>query len=396
MVMAMAFLNAPRISVPSFAEPVLGPKTTASPGPGFDNSGPVDFSETGVSGDNFDTFGCKVFNPLTAKTPDWQSANAYFERKSFNDGTLVMSDGVNISYWGFEDRLRLKGKKFFPSPLIRVQEGDMVHVKLEARNNTHTIHHHGIEPTTMNDGVGHVSFETSGAYVYQWQPKHAGTWFYHCHKNTVLHFEMGLYGLLIVDPKPDQYGRVNAYTGGPFYTPSRERFWVFDDIDPRWHTLDDNAGLCGDDAGLNVFQPKYFFVNGVENTKCKAHTGVRIQAYPGEKVLIRMLNASYSIVKVTIEQLRGDIISIDGHALNTSERPWTSWIPVAAGEPMFFPTATRQDLLIDLDPTKNSFVRGREYKVVFEFQDWIKRTIHNASAPKPVNVGRAETVIKIL
>ncbi len=392
----MAFLNAPRFSVPSSVIPVLGPKTTAVNTPGFNNSGAVDFSKTGLAGESFEEFGCKVFNPISTKTPDWQTSNAYFERKTFNDGTLKMSDGALVSYWGFEDRLKGKGLKPFPSPLIRVQEDDMVHVKLESRFNTHTIHHHGIEPTPMNDGVGHVTFEVSDSYVYQWQPKHAGTWFYHCHKNTVLHFEMGLYGLLVVDPKPDGYGRVNAYKGGPFYTPNRERFWVFDDIDPRWHTLDDNAGLCGDDAGLNVFQPKYFFVNGIENTKCTAHTGVRINANSGEKVLIRMLNASYSVVKITIEGLKGDIISVDGHALDTSVRPWCSWEPVPANQPIFISTAGRKDLLIDLDPAKNSFVRGREYKVVFEFQDWIKRTIHNANAPKPVNVGRAETVIKIL
>ena len=391
----MAFLGAPRISVPSSVVPVLGPKTTAVNTPGFNNSGAVDFSANGVGGEDFSTFGCKVFNPLTTPTPDWQTSNAYFERKSFNEATLAMSDGTLINHWGFEDTLRAKGVRSFPSPLIRVQEGDMVHVKLTSRNNAHTIHHHGIEPTTMNDGVGHVSFEVLESYVYQWQPKHAGSWFYHCHKNTVLHFEMGLYGFLIVDPKPDQYGRVNAYKGGPFYTPARERFWIFDDIDPRWHTLEQGAGQCGEDVGLNVFQPKYFFVNGVENTKCKTNAGVRIQAKSGEKVLIRMLNASYSVVKITIEQLKGSIIAVDGHALDTAERPWTSWIPVAANQPIYLSTAGRNDLFIDLDPTKNTFVKGREYKVVFEFQDWIKRTIHNVNAPNAVNVGRAETTIVI-
>jgi Multicopper oxidase len=389
----MAFLNAPRYAVPSSVVPVQGPKTTAVNSLGFNNSGAVDFSKTGVGGESFGTFGCKVFNPLTTRTPDWQASNAYFERKTFDDGVLTMSDGALVGYWGFEDRIKAKGLKFLPSPLIRVQEGDMVHVKLESRFNTHTIHHHGIEPTTMNDGVGHVSFEVSDAYVYQWQPKHAGTWFYHCHKNTVLHFEMGLYGLLVVDPKPDQYGRVCAYKGGPYY--NRERFWVFDDIDPAWRALGHDAGMCGEDVGLNVFRPKYFLVNGVENTKCKVDTGVRIDAKLREKVLIRMLNASYSVVKVTIEGLRGDIISVDGHALDSNERPWTSWMPVEAGNPMFFSTATRQDLLIDLDPAKNPVVIGREYKVVVEFQDWIKRTVHNANAPKLVNVGRAETVIKV-
>src|SRR5690606_20599539 len=123
----------------------------------------------------------------------------------------------------------------FPSPLIRVQKDDLVHVKLSASKGSHTIHHHGIEPTTMNDGVGHVSMEITGNYVYQWQPRTPGTYFYHCHKNTVTHFEMGLFGLLVVDPKPDANGKVRAFEDGPVY--DVEAFWVLDDIDPRWHLI---------------------------------------------------------------------------------------------------------------------------------------------------------------
>jgi hypothetical protein len=55
----------------------------------------------------------------------------------------------------------------------------------------------------MNDGVGHCSMEIGG-YTYQWQPNFIGTYFYHCHRNTVQHFEFGLFGLLPVEP-PDAY-----------------------------------------------------------------------------------------------------------------------------------------------------------------------------------------------
>src|SRR5688500_11981625 len=70
--------------------PPLGPKSTGVPGPGQYGGGGVEFSKTAVKGpETFDTFGCDVFreNP---NTPDWTTANVYFERKSFLNGELKM------------------------------------------------------------------------------------------------------------------------------------------------------------------------------------------------------------------------------------------------------------------------------------------------------------------
>jgi hypothetical protein len=92
----------------------------------------------------------------------------------------------------------------FPAPTVRVPRGAIFHGDTAAQGPPpHTIHWHGIEPTPMNDGVGHCSMEL-GHYTYQWQPNFIGTYFYHCHRNTMQHFEFGLAGLMLFDP-PDAF-----------------------------------------------------------------------------------------------------------------------------------------------------------------------------------------------
>ena len=92
----------------------------------------------------------------------------------------------------------------YPAATIRVPRGVVFHGETSGKGPPpHTIHWHGQEPTPMNDGVGHCSMEI-GHYIYQFQPNFIGTYFYHCHRNTVQHFEFGLFGMLLIEP-PDAY-----------------------------------------------------------------------------------------------------------------------------------------------------------------------------------------------
>jgi hypothetical protein len=362
-------------STTALAQSALGPKTTGVAGPGEDGRGVVEFDKTSIGGvETFDTFGCNAYK-YNAPTPDWRPATVYFERDFFSE-KLELPDGNDVEYWGFEDPLRGNGRRLFPSPIIRVQEGDLVHVLMRAKKGPHTIHHHGIEPTTMNDGVGHVSMEVSGRYIYQWQPRYPGTWFYHCHVNTVLHFQYGLYGALVVDPRPDAEGKVRAFEGGPDY--DVERIWVFDSWDPRWHELEHGAGLCGDDVGLNVFEPRYFFVTGIPNTRITTASNVAVRSTAAQQILLRLINAHYGITRIQFD-FPVTIVAIDGHPL---DKPWSGFVEVPAGQWIEMATATRFDVIVRRGIAPRGAAR-------VEYADWVSRRVFGAGQSNPLYTGYA-------
>jgi hypothetical protein len=121
-----------------------------------------------------------------------------------NGLSLATWDGAKkLQFFVIGDQTFLPGGSY-PGPTIRTPRGAVYHAKLIGKGPPpHTIHWHGVEPTPINDGVGHCSMEIGG-YLYQWQPNFMGSYFYHCHRNTMQHFEFGLFGFLVAEP-PDAY-----------------------------------------------------------------------------------------------------------------------------------------------------------------------------------------------
>jgi FtsP/CotA-like multicopper oxidase with cupredoxin domain len=312
----------------------------------------------------YSTFGCNVFKE-DPQTPDKLTPDVVIKREGAHSGTLKAPDGRKVKFWGFVDTALPLAQRIpsYPSPVMRVRQGQIVHTTLTTAKGPHTIHHHGLEPSTANDGVGHVSFEVGNAYTYQWQPQHAGTFFYHCHRNTVFHFEMGMFGLLIVDP-PEGPGRV--YQNGPAY--DVEKAWVLDDMDPRWHNIEEHdAGLCGMDVGFNRFEPKYFLMSGVFNNRTMVDSKTVVTAPLGKKILIRLLNASYSVIRATLA-CDALLVSCDGHGLG--REAWCDTKVLPAGVPFELATAQRYDLILT-PPARGT------YNARFEFRHWITGNIQN-------------------
>lgn len=335
-----------------------------------------DWRNTGIEEEvDYATFGCKVFDE-SPDTPDWVQPDVERFLTGAQKLDKVAPDGRRIRFWTFlDDGPDKNGPPQHPGPKIIVTQGKVVHTHLKASVGPHTVHHHGIEPSTANDGVGHVSFEVSGKYTYQWRPKHPGTYFYHCHRNTVLHFELGMWGPIIVLPKGYDEDNKRIYyedpdKGRPDGSPyDRERLWAAHSVDPRWHRIEGHdAGMCGLDVGLNRYEPKYFLLNGVWGDRTHYHDETEIRAEKGERVLIRLLNASYALLRVRFT-CEAELVGADGRFFGAE--PWvpsTEMLP--AGTPFDLAPAQRYAFIVE--PKDVGY-----YPVFFEYRDWITHRIHD-------------------
>ena len=293
---------------------------------------------------------CYVY-PGAPATPGRVTPNVTFRRGIYMNGSMTFDDGNSVPIWGFTDldagqgQMDQMGGGSFPSPAIRVTENQIVHTELTVNMMwMHTIHHHGIEPSQENDGVGHFSWDvTNGTYTYQWRPKNAGTYFYHCHTNTPLHAEMGMYGALIVDPRPtsgDPAGTKRAFYKGPIY--DVEAIWACDEIDPAFHNLQWAAGTCGGDVGLNNLNPRYFIITGVDGaSSALTNPAVAVNMKKGQRLLVRYICAGFMPQKISFGGLTATVVASDGRPLPT---PWqTTSIEAHSAERydcIFQPTST--------------------------------------------------------
>ena len=96
-----------------------------------------------------------------------------------------------------------------PSPVIRVEQGDIIWIVLENSHYLpHSIHLHGIDHPYMdhsgegNDGVGQtgqMDVMPGSSKTYVIKPRQPGTMYYHCHVQPHTHIPMGLQGIFIVE-----------------------------------------------------------------------------------------------------------------------------------------------------------------------------------------------------
>ena len=104
--------------------------------------------------------------------------------------------------WAFQAN---DGTPSVPGPVLRCTEGTELKITLDNTDNMHphTLHFHGVRKSWMDDGVPTTTGITvmpGETHTYTIPANVAGTHLYHCHFNTPFHMDMGMYGILRVDP----------------------------------------------------------------------------------------------------------------------------------------------------------------------------------------------------
>jgi len=267
--------------------------------------------------------------------------------------TFDIAPGVQPGMWVFAPKTRGMSTRSFasikanpllraPSPVIRVEEDDIVWIVLENTHYfPHTIHLHGVDHPFVdrsgegNDGVPQTSEDLlmpGGRRIYEIRPRHPGTMMYHCHVQTHVHLAMGLVGMMIVEEnQPNNWLQTLNVGSGHVRHPSRSISEEFDqEYDLHYHAMDKELhNLIQDYNDPRLLARKmnrsyditdstedYYTLNGLSFPYTMRESLITVE--PDQKIKIHMLNSSGEMIAVHTHGHKATITHYDGVEHNRS------------------------------------------------------------------------------
>jgi FtsP/CotA-like multicopper oxidase with cupredoxin domain len=229
---------------------------------------------------------------------------------------LVGEPYPDTEVWAYDGRV--------PGPELRVKQGDRLRVAVTNRlPEGTTVHWHGVRVPNAMDGVAHVTqppiAADGGTFVYEFEAKDAGTFWYHPHSRSYEQVGRGLAGALIVE----EHAPIAV---------DRDLTWMLADwrlTRQAQHRADfgsmfdvAHAGRIGNTVTVNGVVPESL--------------GVRA----GERIRLRLVNAANA--RVFALEFRGHrpwIVALDGQPVEPHE---------PEGGRVVLGPSMRADLVLDL------------------------------------------------
>ncbi|WP_430505686.1 multicopper oxidase domain-containing protein [Haloparvum sp. PAK95] len=197
-----------------------------------------------------------------------------------------------------------------PGPTLRVTEGTTMEVTFEntAHNRPHTLHMHGIRKDWEDDGVPSTTGITVGpgeTHTYELEANVPGTHFYHCHFQTDTHLDLGMYGILRVDPKD-------------YEEPDREYFMTVKEWDTRLSAMTAGADV---EYSTEDRDPDEYTINGrAAPTTFHPEKGTPIVVSEDDDVRVHMVNAGYINHAMHPHNHRSTLVAKDGGTIPEASR----------------------------------------------------------------------------
>jgi FtsP/CotA-like multicopper oxidase with cupredoxin domain len=209
-----------------------------------------------------------------------------------------------------------------PAPILRTTEGEDMEVTLDNTEGkrAHTVHFHGVTKKWKDDGVPTttgITVEPGETHTYEIPANVPGTHLYHCHFQTHRHIDMGMYGILRVDPEG--------------YEPAdKEYFMTVKEWDSRLNRM-----MAGEDASYSPRDrnPDVFTVNGkVAPRTLHPEKGSPMIVSQGDTVRVHFVNAGYMSHPLHIHNHRFERVEKDGGVVPEAARTEMDVTNVAPAE----------------------------------------------------------------
>ncbi|GAA1892755.1 multicopper oxidase domain-containing protein [Lapillicoccus jejuensis] len=308
---------------------------------------------------------------------------------------------LNTYIFGFRDATgldaaataALRGHAQISAPMMWFDELDEITITLTNLGlvqrpdlfDGHTLHWHGfVNAIPLFDGVPELSLSVpiGRDFDYFYKVRDAGTYMYHCHFEDVEHVQMGMTGMVFVRPAQNKGtgslppGRY-AYNDGDGSTRyDREYAFMMTEIWSAAHYRDAHIQV----NDWTDFDPSFSCLNGRAWPDTVADNGnpmstaagalqyqpitSRIQARPGERVLLRLSSLSYNDHSLTCDEIPLTVVAKDASLLRgrdgTTNYQTTNTVTVGAGESrdVLFTAPDREGTYLLYDRDYNFLANG--------------------------------------
>lgn len=236
------------------------------------------------------------------------------------DGIKVFDLEASVIEWSILSEQSVEAYAFnrqVPGPRIRVTQGDRVRINVTNQLPEETsVHWHGLILPNGMDGASDVTQEPIApgeTFTYEFEAAHAGTYFYHSHHEPDRQQGLGLYGALIVDPRPR----------------SRNEAYDYDkEIVIQLQEWLERDGYTYPAMMMEGALPNFFTLNG----KAYPDTG-RITLEVGERLRVRFIGSQNNFIHpMHIHGGPFEIVETDGYPVPEGARLVKDTVNVGPGE----------------------------------------------------------------